>query len=85
MERILTKIFYIVFQVLKVLLIKICKIQSLDLLFLFLLAFTSADIIFHKFLELHSKLSEKKIFVTNFPFLTDSLMALGRTRTAEQN
>ena len=31
---ILTKIFYIVFQVLKVLLIKICKIQSLDLLFL---------------------------------------------------
>ena len=34
MDRILTKIFYIVFQVLKVLLIKICKIQSLDLLFL---------------------------------------------------
>ena len=40
---------------------------------LFLLAFTSADIIFHKFLELHSTLSEKKIFVANFPFLTDSL------------
>ena len=41
---------------------------------LFLLTFTSsADIIFHKFLELHSALSEKKIFVTNFPFLTDSL------------
>ena len=34
MDGILTKIFYIVFQVLKVLLIKICKIQSLDLLFL---------------------------------------------------
>ena len=33
-DRILSKIFYIVFQVLKVLLIKICKIQSLDLLFL---------------------------------------------------
>ena len=68
--------FYIfVFQVLKVLLIKICKIQPLDLLFLvvFILAFTSADIVFHNFLELHSILSEKKIFVTNFPFLTDSL------------
>ena len=38
---------------------------------LFLLAFTSADIIFHKFLELHST-SDKKIFVTNFPFLTNS-------------
>ena len=35
MDRILTKRFYIVSQVLKVLLIKICKIQSLDLLFLF--------------------------------------------------
>ena len=34
MDRILTKIFYIVFQVLKVLLIRICKIHSLDLLFL---------------------------------------------------
>ena len=34
MDRILTKTFYIVFQVLKVLFIKICKIQSLDLLFL---------------------------------------------------
>ena len=40
---------------------------------LFLLAFTLADIIFHKFLELHSTLSENKIFVANFPFLTDSL------------
>ena len=68
MERILTKIFYIVFQVLKVLLIKICKIQSLDLLFLFLLAFTSADIIFHKFLELHSTLSEKKFSLQIFFF-----------------
>ena len=40
---------------------------------LFLLGFTLADMIFHKFLELHSTLSEKKIFVTSFPFLTDSL------------
>ena len=38
-----------------------------------MLAFTSADIIFYKLLELHTSLSEKKIFVTNFPFLTDSL------------
>ena len=69
--------FYIVaiFKVLKVLLIKTCKIQPPDLLLLVLLAFASptTDIIFHKFLELHSKLSEKKIFVINFPFLMDSL------------
>ena len=39
----------------------------------FILAFTSADIIFHKFSELHATKSEKKIFVGNFPFLTDSL------------
>ena len=37
------------------------------------LAFTSADIIFHNILELHSTLTDKKIFVANFPFLTDSL------------
>ena len=40
---------------------------------LLLLAFTSADIDFYKFLEIYSTLSEKKIFLTNFPFLTDSL------------
>ena len=40
---------------------------------MFLLAFTSADIIFHKVLELHSTLSEKNIFMINFRFLTDSL------------
>ena len=40
---------------------------------MFLLAFTSASIIFHNFLELHSTLTEKDIFVRNFPFLTDSL------------
>ena len=39
--------FYIVFRVLKVLLIKVCKL------------FIAADIIFHKVLELHSTLSEK--------------------------
>ena len=70
--------FYIIFKVLKVLLIKICKIEPPDLLFIvvfisFYISFISADIIFHKFLELHSTLSGKKILVTNFLFLTDSL------------
>ena len=43
-----------------------------------MLAFTPGDIIFHKLLELHSPLSEtkKKIFLTNFPFSTDSLKPL---------
>ena len=63
--------FYIVFQALKVVLIvpfvKICKIQPPDLFLLFLLTFTSADIISHKVLELHSMLSEEKIYVPNFP------------------
>ena len=56
-------------------LMKICKIQSLGLLFLVAyISFyiTSADI-FHNVLELYSKLSEKTIFITNFPFLTVSL------------
>ena len=57
--------FYIVIQVLKVLLIKICKIQSLYHLFLDV---SSADIIFRKFLALHATLTGKKIFVTSFPF-----------------
>ena len=61
--------FYILFQVLKVLLMNICQVKPSDLLFLFiLLAFTSAGIIFQKYLAL----SEKKI-VTNFPFLDNSL------------
>ena len=64
--------FYTVFQVLEVLLIQICKIQPLDLLFLVI--FISFCINrFHKFLKLHSALSERKIFVTNFPFLMGSL------------
>ena len=58
---------YIVFQVLKVYtpyIIIICKIQPVDLLFLvvFISFYISADIIFYKFLELHSTLgySRKK-------------------------
>ena len=34
--------------------------------------FISADTTFYNFLELQSKLSEKRIFVMNFPFLMDS-------------
>ena len=60
------------FQVLGVLYIKVCKIEPLDLYFLlFPLAFISADhhiTIFHKFLKLHSALSEKKDFHQEFPF-----------------
>ena len=64
---------FIVFQVLKVPL-EICKIQPQNLLFLVvLLAFTSANIIFHKYLELHSTLSEKRFSSRIFLFLMDSL------------
>ena len=66
-DRILTKIFFIMFQVSKVLLVKICKTQSLDLLFLvmlFLLAITSADIIFHEFSELFIQHYLKKRFLS---------------------
>ena len=80
MDEILTKIFYIVFQVLKVLLIKICEIQSLDLLFLAFISFYISRYHYSQVLELHSTLSEKKIFVTNFPFLTASLKASLPTR-----
>ena len=71
MDEILTKIFYIAFQVLKVLLIKICKIRYLHQIFyflLFFLAFTSADMIFYRFLEFHSILSESKDFRHKFSF-----------------
>ena len=36
---------------------------------MFLLAFTSADIIFHNILELHSTLTDEKIFVTKYLFV----------------
>ena len=60
---------YIVFQVLKVLLKKFARFSHQ--IFYFLLFYISFSI--HKFLELHSTLSEKKIFVTIYPFLTDLL------------
>ena len=70
MDRILTKIFYMVFQVLKVFLIKICKIQSLDLLFLVVfITFYISRYHFHKFLELHLTIPEKeKDFHHKFSF-----------------
>ena len=57
--------FYTVFPVLKVLLIKICKIQSLYLL---VLDVSSTDIIFHKFLTLHSTLTGKRFSSKIFLF-----------------
>ena len=71
--------FYIVFQALRVVLKEICKIQPPNRLFqfvFFILTFISADIIFHKFLELYLTLSEKNIFATNFSLLTDSLNSI---------
>ena len=55
--------FYTAFQVLEVLLRKICRIHPLIFYFLFLLAFTSADIIFHKFLKLHSAWGHSQLIV----------------------
>ena len=40
--------------------------------FCFTSSFKSADIIFYNFLELNLKLSERKIFVMNLSFSTDS-------------
>ena len=58
------------FEGINILFINICKIQP-D--YSFLVVITSADIIFEKFLELHSTSSEKKRFSSRiFLFLTDS-------------
>ena len=64
--------FYSVFQVLKILL---NKNLPPDLLFLVVLyqPLHQQTSLFTKFLELHSTLSERKIFATNFPFLMDSI------------
>ena len=82
MDRTLTKIkwkihtfFTLYFKFWRYFFKKNCKIQSHQIfyLFLFLLAFISAGFIFIKILELHSKISEKNVFITNFSLLTDSL------------
>ena len=65
-NRILTKIFYIVFQVLKVLRRKNCKIQSLDLLFL--VAFISRHH-FSQYFRTSFNIIWKKDFRHKFSFL----------------
>ena len=65
--------FYIIFQVLKVLLMKIWKIQPSD--FLFLVVVISFYITRHYFSELFRasfNIIWKSDFIMNFPFLTDS-------------
>ena len=64
MDRILTKRFYIVSQVLKVLLIKICKIESLDLLFL--VVFISFYISWYHFSEVFRTYSRLYIWKKDF-------------------
>ena len=76
--------FYNVFQVLKVLLIKICKIQPPDFYFLLLVVFISFCINryhFSKIFRTSFNIIWKKIFVTNFPFLTDSLTPAKRDKS----
>ena len=54
--------------------ITICKIQSLDLLFLVIFISFYISRYFSQVVELHSTLSEKKFFFRDrFSFLTDSL------------
>ena len=65
--------FYIVFQVLKVLLMNICQVKPSDLLFLFVSI--SFYISRYHFSEIFSIIWKKKI-VTNFPFLANSLSSL---------
>ena len=66
--------FYTIFLVLEVRLITIYKIQPLDLLFfLIFIRFYINRYHFSQIFTRHSALSERKIFVTNFPFLTESL------------
>ena len=84
MDRIETKIkwkihafFTWYFKFWKVFLLTVYKIQPPDLLFLVFISFNIRRYnFFCKFLELHSTMSDKKIFVTNVPFLTDSLKPL---------
>ena len=65
----ITNIFYIVFQVLKVLLIKYCKIQSLDPSFLVVfISFYISRYHFSQVFRTSFNIIWKKIFVTNFFF-----------------
>ena len=71
-----TYVFYIVFKVLKLLLIKICKIQPPYLLFLFVFIGFYISIRYHfskNFRTSFKNIWKKNIFITTFPLLTDSL------------
>ena len=77
-----TRPFYNEFQVLKVSPIKIYMSNSPSsfIFYCFTLAFTSADIIFHNFLELHSTFSYLgKDFRYIFSYLTDLLNSIPTT------
>ena len=64
-----TCLFYIAFQVLKVCVLKRFVVQSHQVLFLVVfISFYISRYHFHTFLELHSVLLVKKIFVTSFLF-----------------
>ena len=52
---------------------KICKIQPLDLLFIVFIGFYISRYHFSQIFKTSFSISERHIFVTNFPFLTDSL------------
>ena len=74
-----TPSFYIAFQFLRVFLKKIVRYSHQIFYFLlFCISFYISRNHFHKFLELHSTLSEKKIFVTIFPFITNSFNPVPR-------
>ena len=63
--------FYILLQVLKVLLLKIYKTQLPDLILLML--FYISRYYFPQLFRTSFNIIRKKIFITKFPFLTDSL------------
>ena len=69
-----TRFFYIIFQVLKILLIKMYKISHQFFYFLFFyFSFYISRYNFFTNFRIPFKIIGKKIFVTNFRFLTDSL------------
>ena len=81
-----TNSFYTVFQVLKELLIKIFKIQPLDLLFLvvlFICSFTSVYIIFYKVYVLSFNIIWKKDFRHQFSFFNGFTQTPPTSITAE--
>ena len=82
MDRILTKIFCNVFQVWKVLLIKVCKIQSLDLLFVVdFIGFYISRYHFSQVFRTSFNIIWKKDFCHKFFFLTDPQNPLSLTKS----